>query len=222
MHFTREPIVETIISPKEGFKLIVRNTKIGSHEEYVVDALEVITFGKATFYRSVEKKPFLLPISDFEVVESREAKIALKARDERPSRDERPPRAAKQASDSSDDEAAPSAAPREAREPREPRDRGRRDRKKNRRRRGEEPSAVQEAANAFDEFIEVPDQADGRLVHSPDQAVLPTSHNLGILIPPPSTLISESFGGSRSHGSPEAPTAFDDPDYKLERNTDTL
>ena len=79
MNFTREPITETIITPKEGCKLIIRNTKGGS-SEYNVDAVEVVNFGTALFFRSLERpKSFLLPVSDFEVVETKETRVAIKA-----------------------------------------------------------------------------------------------------------------------------------------------
>lgn len=79
MNFTREPIVETIITPKEGFKLVLRNSKGGGQEEFFVDAVEVITFGKNCFYRSLEKpKSFLVPVADYEIVEVRETRMLLK------------------------------------------------------------------------------------------------------------------------------------------------
>lgn len=79
MNFTREPIIETIISPKEGFKLVLRNTKIAGQEEYCVDAVQVVTIGSSCFYRTLEKpKPFIVPALDFEVLEVREAKMAMK------------------------------------------------------------------------------------------------------------------------------------------------
>ncbi|MCB1108589.1 MAG: hypothetical protein KDK44_02940 [Chlamydiia bacterium] len=79
MNFTREPITETIITPKEGNKLVVRNTK-GGNSEYTVDAIEVVNFGTALFFRSLERpKSFLLPVSDFEVVESKETRVAIKS-----------------------------------------------------------------------------------------------------------------------------------------------
>lgn len=79
MNFTREPIIETIISPKEGYKIVIKNSKIPSAEEYTVDAVEIVTFGTAQFYRSLEKtKCFLLPVSDYEVMEVREARMVLK------------------------------------------------------------------------------------------------------------------------------------------------
>ncbi|MEX0961997.1 MAG: hypothetical protein WDZ28_03980 [Simkaniaceae bacterium] len=78
MNFTREPIIETIITPKEGYKLLVRNS-IGAKEEYSVDALEIVSFGSALFFRSLERpKAFLLPITDFEVIETKESKVVLK------------------------------------------------------------------------------------------------------------------------------------------------
>ncbi len=79
MNFTREPIIETIISPKDGFKLLVRSSKAGSSEEYFVDAVEVVSFGKAFFFRSLERpKAFLVPVSDYEVLEVKETRVALK------------------------------------------------------------------------------------------------------------------------------------------------
>jgi hypothetical protein len=77
--FTREPIIETVITPKEGCKLVVRSSKSAGQEEYFVDALEVVTFGHALFFRSLERpKAFLVPASDYEVLEVREARMVLK------------------------------------------------------------------------------------------------------------------------------------------------
>lgn len=79
MNFTREPIIETIISPKDGYKLLVRNSKGENFEEYYVDAVEVVSFGRAFFFRSMERpKAFLVPVSDYEILEVKEARIALK------------------------------------------------------------------------------------------------------------------------------------------------
>ena len=80
MNFTREPIVETIISAKEGYKLSIKNSKHQAQEEYLVDAVEVVSFSGALFYRSSEKpKPFFLPIHDYEVMEVREARLTIKS-----------------------------------------------------------------------------------------------------------------------------------------------
>lgn len=80
MDFTREPIIETIISPREGYKLLIRNTKGEKAEEYYIDAVEVVSFGQTFFFRSSEKpKAFLVPTGDYEVLEVRETRIALKS-----------------------------------------------------------------------------------------------------------------------------------------------
>lgn len=79
MDFTREPIIQTVITPKEGCKIVVRSSKNSGQEEYFVDALEVVSFGSAIFYRSLERpKSFLVPVSDYEVLEVREARMVLK------------------------------------------------------------------------------------------------------------------------------------------------
>lgn len=79
MNFTREPLVVTVITPKDGYKLVVRSSKGGGQEEFYVDSLEVISFNSYCFYRSLERpKCFMLPISDYEVIEVRETKMALK------------------------------------------------------------------------------------------------------------------------------------------------
>lgn len=79
MNFTREPIIETIITPKEGHKLIVRNSSGSGQEEYSVEALEVVSFGHSFFFRSSERpKAFLVPVSDYEVIETKETRVVLK------------------------------------------------------------------------------------------------------------------------------------------------
>lgn len=78
--FTREPIIETVITPKEGCKLVVRSSKSTGQEEYFVDALEVVSFGHSFFFRSLERpKTFLVPATDYEVLEVREARMVLKS-----------------------------------------------------------------------------------------------------------------------------------------------
>lgn len=79
MDFTREPIIETIITPKEGCKLVVRSSKGAGIEEYFVDAVEIVAFSHALFFRSQERpKPFIVPVSDYEVLEVKEARVVLK------------------------------------------------------------------------------------------------------------------------------------------------
>lgn len=79
MDFTREPIIETVITPKEGHKLVVRSSKSAGQEEYFVEAVEVVSFGHSLFFRSIERpKAFLVPVSDYEVLEVRETRMVLK------------------------------------------------------------------------------------------------------------------------------------------------
>ncbi len=63
----------------EGCKLLVRNSKGGGQEEYYVDSIEVVSFGRSFFFRSQERpKSFLVPVSDYEILEQKEARISLK------------------------------------------------------------------------------------------------------------------------------------------------
>ncbi|MCH9610427.1 MAG: hypothetical protein S4CHLAM81_12710 [Chlamydiales bacterium] len=79
MQFTREPIIETIITPKDGYRLVVRPSH-GSGEEFFVDMVEVISFNALSFYRSLDKpKSFVVPTSQYDVVEVREARMAIKS-----------------------------------------------------------------------------------------------------------------------------------------------
>lgn len=77
--FTREPIIESIITPREGFKLAVRGSRGVGQEEYFVEAVEIVAFGQALFFRSLERpKCFLVPVTEYEIVEIREARMVLK------------------------------------------------------------------------------------------------------------------------------------------------
>lgn len=79
MDFTRAPLIETVITPKEGFKLTIRAASGGSQEEYLVGAVEVVSFGNCYFFRSLEKpKDFLLPMNEYEIIETREIRTVLK------------------------------------------------------------------------------------------------------------------------------------------------
>ena len=79
MNFTREPIIETVITPREGCKLVVRSSKGTNQEDYFVDAVEVVSFGHSFFFRSLERpKSFLVPMSDYEILELKETRMVLK------------------------------------------------------------------------------------------------------------------------------------------------
>lgn len=80
MNFTREPIILSVITPKEGSKLVLRNSHLEGQEDYFVDAVEVVSFDGAIFYRSLERpKSFVLPISCYEVLEVKETRMVLKS-----------------------------------------------------------------------------------------------------------------------------------------------
>ena len=79
MNYTREPIIESVISPKEGCRLIIRNSNGVEQEDYFVDAIEIVSFGPALFFRSQERpKSFLVPVAEYEVIEVKETRMVLK------------------------------------------------------------------------------------------------------------------------------------------------
>jgi hypothetical protein len=68
-----------VITPREGCKLVVRSSKGVSQEDYFVDAVEVVSFGHSFFFRSQERpKSFLVPVSDYEILELKETRMVLK------------------------------------------------------------------------------------------------------------------------------------------------
>lgn len=228
MDFTREPIIETVITPKEGFKIVVRSSKNVGQEEYFVDAVEVVSFGNAFFFRSLEKpKAFLVPVSDYEILEVREARIVLKnvgtdrsikigggreasvkALKEQPyEKHEAVPAAAEAA-------AAPSGegegAGAEQGEASRPEGRGKRDRRRNyRRRRGreEEPreaaAATTEAPPAEEPFVG--EDKEGKIILPPPEPGIEEnpdnlkSNLLSSLLTPPPQLISETIERYKSN-----------------------
>ena len=80
MNFTREPTIESVISSREGYKLSIRNSKKESKSEYQqLDSIEVVSFGNQVFFRCIDRpKSFILPVSDYEVVEVRETRLLIK------------------------------------------------------------------------------------------------------------------------------------------------
>lgn len=188
MHYTREPIIETIITPREGYKLAVRSSRPGGQEEYLVEALEVVSFNTALFFRSVERpKCFLLPVTDYEVVEVRETRMVLK----HASPEEKSVRATP---------SKPAPAVLETEEEKgEKRNRRRRGR---RRSGGELPGEEGEPANAEESAFEREEELPSSEPPKPKQArgedwVVPS------LLPPPPQLISETIDRYKSAMSVE-------------------
>lgn len=214
MDFTREPIIETVITPKEGCKLVVRSSKSNGQEEHFVDALEVVSFGHSFFFRSLERpKTFLVPATDYEILEVREARMVLKnvgidraikigGGREGQMRNQREPHIEK-ADFSSDDGASneedESAVSQPAAEkPQDGRVEKKRDRRRNyRRRRGRDGATeeeTQEGGEASAAKIELAEpHKTAETENSPLAQQVMTTSILTSLLPPPPTLISETI-----------------------------
>lgn len=194
--------------PREGCKLLVRNSKGGGQEEYYVDSIEVVSFGHSFFFRSQERpKSFLVPVSDYEILEMKETRMSLK--NVAPERSikigggregaVRPPREASPESESYEPQE------REHPEQRPPLDR---DRKRDKRRRGrrgggrpegsmhemrEQPPVVEPFPN---EEPSAPQGASSR-DSSPHMETRSEEHKapsfISKLFPPPPTLIKDSL-----------------------------
>lgn len=216
MNFTREPIIETIISPREGYRLIVRSTKQSSDEEFTVDAVEVVSFGSALFYRSLEKPhPFLLPVADYQVVEGKESRVVLKnAQFERTIKigGGREASFKKEAEEDSDEQLLPMGLEDEASdEPTqmEPQGDRRRERRRNRRRRHDqrdERAPQQAQASSDSESSEQPSETP-KETHKEPMAPPSFTH----LIPPPTQLISDTIQKYKEQQAKE-PTPTESPE----------
>jgi hypothetical protein len=194
VNFTREPIIETIITPKDGYKLVVRNSKGGNQEEFSVDAVEVVSFGHSFFFRSLEKpRSFLVPASDYEVLEVKETRVVLKNASpeqraikigggrEAPRQQPREPMIVEEEEISA--ETGISEAPSEQRHDKK------RDRHRRRRRRGsEDRHRAPEEQNPSTSSAPEADQGGG--AHDETQV---SSSMFSKLFPPPTTLISQTI-----------------------------
>lgn len=212
MHFTREPIIETIITPREGNKLLIRSSKGVNTEEFSVEALEVVSFGHAFFYRSLEKKCFLVPVTDYEVIEVKDTKIVLKniqleksikigggkeAAAKKHSEHETK-------TDASDETKQPEPVEQENRSDRK------RDRRRNRRKRGGEDKNHRQSQElpSVETSQDLPKSSGevsegGGTKDEATEAVV-SSSMFSALIPPPATLISETLNRYREKDFVEA------------------
>lgn len=201
MHFTREPIIESVITARDGYKLTVRKSQGNENEEYVVEALEIISFGNALFFRCLEKpKAFLLPVSDYEVLETKETRVLLKSVSleksikigggrEGPMRISKEVPVEKESAEGTlAEEETTSTAPQEQRLDK------RRDRRRHRRRRSND-----ERSEMKDWSEKKPSEETASIAALGGDAIsdetIPTvsSPLFGTLIPPPTTLISETL-----------------------------
>lgn len=221
MNFTREPIIETVITPREGSKLLVRNSKQPTQEEYQVEALEVVSFGNSLFFRCQERtKPFLVPVTDYEVIETKEVRVALKnAPQERsikigggreaPVRPPREPQPISEApAESSDSEPSDNMPPR----PQHPGgDNKKRDRRRSRRRRSLERHDSPEGRTDAPLAHEPPSESSERS----EEAPAPAPSFISKLFPPPPTLIRDNISRYKpQEGHPPKPeeTLFEHPE----------
>jgi len=187
--FTREPVIETVITPREGCKLVVRSSKGSSQEEYFVDAVEVVSFGSAFFFRSLEKpKCFLLPVVDYEVLEVREARMVLKHVGSDRSikigggRKEKPEKEAKA----------------ETEEPKQPKKRERRRQQRRRKSQKSEDSKKEEKSDPSPEKVELPPPPDNISEGNDESKSRESASNIiRSLLGSPPPLISETIGQYR-------------------------
>lgn len=210
MDFTREPIIETVITPKEGCKLVVRSSKGAGQEEYFVDAVEVVSFGNSFFFRSLERpKSFLVPSNDYEILEVREARMVLKnvgldrsikiggGREGIKSSKEVIQEKAEQPLVGSPEELTPAAegvSPEAKPDVRMDKKRDRRSRY--RRRRGREEGVTKEGeavVEPLDEGEKIELAAPDKEIERGADALPSTSTLLSSILPPPPTLISETI-----------------------------
>lgn len=213
MLFTREPIIETVITPRSGYRLAVRSSK-SVQEEILVDAVEIVSFGTALFFRCSERpKAFLLPCSDYEVSEVRETRLVLKhmagegKSDSRPERESRKiqKEASKQENLREDSSLSSSETVREDDEGSSnfslAKNEKRRDRRRSRRRKGDsnseesaEPPMQVEASSSEELVEETEEGAEGAELKARaprGQLAKITPQVISALIPPPMTLVSD-------------------------------
>ena len=215
MDFTREPIVESIITPKEGYKLVVRSSKGGGQEEFFVDSLEIVTFGHALFFRSLEKpKAFLMPVSDYEVLEVREARLVLKnvgiekaikiggGREPKPAKDQyKEPYVEKAESSVMTADNAPNHEGEAEKTEEKPAEKKRDRRKHHRRRRGKDEMAEKTDEAVAGESGEGEPKGESSSFEEREEgdAVAQKAAFLTTLLPPPTTLISETIARYRDN-----------------------
>ncbi len=193
MDFTREPIIETVISAREGCRILIRNSKTPGQEEFSVDALEIVNIGAACFFRNRERpKAFLVPATDYEVIEVRDTRLGLKAASFESTfkagpkklavKEERVEPSVKQEEEPSQPEARPPV---------------RREKKKvvRRRRSEESPPQEQEKKEVAEEVVDPPKKAKKEVEKVVDLPEEPSSEKSAprSLLPPPTTLIRDEI-----------------------------
>ena len=205
MDFTREPIIETVITPKEGCKLVVRSSKSTGQEEYFVDAVEVVSFGHSFFFRSSERpKAFFVPATDYEILEIRETRMVLKnvgidraikiaGGREAHMRVPRIEAAAEREAATPTAESAEAASKDEEKAPEAKLDKKRERRRNYRKRRGKEVGAEEKPEQEGQKSEHSEAKAHGESEGSPLTQQVATTSILTSLLPPPPMLISDTI-----------------------------
>jgi len=176
VNYTREPLVESVITPKEGCKLVVRCSSGVGQEDYFVDAVEVVSFGQALFFRSTERpKSFLVPVSHYEIIEVKETRMVLKT--------------------ASLDKSIKISHKKEGHE-RKSQDRKRRKLKKRK-------SLPPKKERGFKETMQPPPEEKGEKGGEVDDETQVSSSIVKKLFPPPTTLIKEQLSRYKDEEAPE-------------------
>lgn len=212
MNFTREPIVQTVITPRESCRLVIRSSRGVSGEEFLVDAVEIVSFGPALFFRSLERpKSFLLPVSDYEVVEVRESRMVLK----NVGLMERGRNGAREA-ESGGGKGSKAKQPAAAEAVAKAEEKGERKRRRTRRRRG------REGTEAKPEEQEEPQPAEAaEISENPTEEGAPSSEAAPpvprVILPPPPALIRDKLEWNRPKSpSPEEVLSEEEPSLQEE------
>lgn len=225
MNFTREPIIETIVTPRDGCRLVVRSSKGSGHEEYSVEALEVVSFGQSLFFRSLERpKCFLVPVSDYEVVEVKETRMVLKAGPLEKGVKigggrEANVKSPKEKSDEDtlvmetyeEEDVEPTDSETKETAAQDPRIDKKRDRRRHRRRKGKADDKEEGDQEVREKSAPIDDMSESYAedVVKPQRVLVDSPHVFSTLIPPPPTLISETLASYK--GNAEYRKAFFEP-----------
>lgn len=203
VNFTREPIIETVITPREGCKLVVRSSKGANQEDYFVDAVEVVSFGHSFFFRSLERpKSFLVPVSDYEILELKETRMVLKNMGSERSikigggRDMsvRSPREAPEESYSETPVEGESAAPEQQQTERMDKKQGRRRSRRRRGGGGQMESSMEGKRTEASSVAEYPEEQESSTQSGGAERVEEAAPSfISKLFPPPPTLIKETL-----------------------------
>ena len=241
MDYTREPIVETVITPKDGYRIAVRSSKNPGHEEFIVEALEVVSFGTNCFFRSLERpRAFMVPASDYEVLEVREARVSLKAvslegtvRTPSARETQKPSRVVEKREPLPKEPVVPLAEPEEVAAEEEaavsqpiPVTEGRQDRRRERRRGqrrrrgGREEGVSEESRVTGEELPSAPEPKTPLEEKRPDVTQEAPVPHVSTLLPPPTTLIRDDLERLRRNKQYEGAFYLREPEEETKEEPD--